>query len=354
MLAYEKRLLFIMKRKNSKKKLIKGALCIVLLAILFVLVKKYHDIVIYDHLDVTLRSRVFEYGNNINLKSFVKKGNDDYHYSIVKDLNTSEVGKQQVEVKVEYKGVAKVVPIQLSVVDSIPPEIEIKEDTITIDEDNEINLLDNIGSVTDHGEAIEYKDEASVVDGDTNYYTVLKNGFDCRNPGEYSIGVVALDRAGNKTEKSFKVVVKEVVKVVVPLAPVYRNSVVTNAPANASGSDIVSIAYSYLGYNYVYGGSSPSVGFDCSGFVQYVYSQVGKSISRSSSTQAFDGVGVEYSEVQPGDILSWGHGGMVTHSAIYVGDGQMIHAMNSNTGVVISPVNGWTNADVLMAVRRVA
>ena len=343
-----------MKKKFTRKKLVKGVLCVILLATLFVLVQKYREIVIYDHLDVKLRSRVFEYGNNINLKNLVKDKNSDYKYFIIKDLNTSEVGKQRVEVKVEYKGVAKVIPIQLSVVDSIPPEMELKEDTITIDEDTEINLVDNVSSVTDHGEAIAYKELSSVVEGDTNYYTIYDNGFDYKTPGEYNIGVVALDKAGNKTEKSFKVIVKEVIKIVVPSVPVYRSDIVTNAGVNASGNDIVSIAYSYLGYNYVYGGSSPATGFDCSGFVQYVYSQVGKSISRSSSTQAYDGVGIDYSEAQPGDILSWGHGGMVTHSAIYVGNGQMIHAMNSNTGVVISPVNGWTNADVLMAVRRVA
>ena len=85
-----------------------------------------------------------------------------------------------------------------------------------------------------------------------------------------------------------------------------------------------------------------------------MYAQVGKSVSRSSSTQAYDGVGVSYEDAQPGDILSWGHGGMVTHSAIYIGNGQMVHAMNSNTGVVISNVNGWPNYDTLMAVRRVA
>ncbi len=343
-----------MKKKNSRKKLRKGVLCAILLTALVVLIKQYHDIVIYDHLDVKLRSRVFEYGNNVNLKSFVKDSNDDYQYSVVKDLNTSQVGKQKVEVKVEYKGVAKVVPIQLSVIDSIPPEVEIKEDTITIDEGKELNLSDNVGNVTDHGEAIAYKEASSIVEGDTNYYTINSNGFDYNTPGEYTIGVVAVDKAGNKTEKEFKVVVKEVVKVVVPQVPVYRNTVVADAGVNVSGNDIVSIAYSLVGYNYVYGGNSPQTGFDCSGFVQYVYSQVGKSVSRTSSSQALDGVGVDYSNAQPGDILSWGHGGMVTHSAIYVGNGQMIHAMNSNSGVIISNVASWTNADTLMSVRRVA
>ena len=52
--------------------------------------------------------------------------------------------------------------------------------------------------------------------------------------------------------------------------------------------------------------------------------------------------------------MTWGHGGQVTHSSIYIGNGQIVHAMNSNTGVVISQVDGWTNYDTLMAIRRVS
>ena len=343
-----------MKKKISRKKLKNGVLCTFLLVALVVLVIKYQETVIYDNLDVRISDSVFEYGNSINLKKFFKNTNDDYQYSIVKDLNTSKMGKQRVEVKVEYKGIARVVPLHLNVVDSTAPVINIKEESIEIDEDEEYSLSSNVDSVVDNDVKLEYKEEGSVAENDTNYYTILSNGFDYQTPGEYNISVVAVDEAGNKADKSFKVVVKEVVKIVYQ-APVstFQTDIVSNAAANASGGDIVSIASSYVGYPYVYGGNSPS-GFDCSGFVQYVYAQVGKSVSRSSSTQAYDGVGVSYEDAQPGDILSWGHGGMVTHSAIYIGNGQMVHAMNSNTGVVISNVNGWTNYDTLMAVRRVA
>ena len=95
--------------------------------------------------------------------------------------------------------------------------------------------------------------------------------------------------------------------------------------------------------------------FDCSGFVQYVYSRVGIYVSRSSYTQAYDGYGVSYSEAQPGDILNWGHGGQVTHSALYVGGGMMIHATNPSQGVVLSNVAAWESGsyDTLMGVRRI-
>ena len=344
------------KKKMVDKQIRKGVLCTFLFVALFVLVLKYREVAIYDKLDVNISKDEFEYGNEINLKKYVTKKDKGYKYSVLKNLNTSQVGKQQVEVKVEYKGVAKVIPLSVNVVDTSAPVIEIKEDSITIDEDQEYALSDNISSVVDNSGTLEYKDESSVVEGDVSYYTIHSNGFDYHNPGEYTVVIVAVDGSGNKTEKEFKINVKEKVRVVVqqPQQPSYNNNVVVGAAPNAQGGDIVSIAYSYLGYAYTYAGNSPATGFDCSGFVQYVYSQVGKSVSRSANTQAYDGVGVSYDEMQPGDILSWGHGGMVTHSAIYVGDGQMIHAMNSNTGVVISPVNGWTNYDTLMSIRRVA
>ncbi len=340
------------KKKLSKKKLKEIGLCVVLLIGLGIGYKKYDESVIYDNLDVSFTDKVFEYGNKIDLKSFFKKNDKNYKYSIVKDVNTSKVGKQQVEVQVEYKGVSKVIPVKVDVVDTVAPLLELKEESITIDEGNDITLKDNISKAIDNNEDIGYKSSSDVKGGDTNYYTVNTNGFDKDKPGDYTVSVVAVDKVGNKTEKSFKVNVKEVVKP--EPVPVYNNNVVSNPNPNPKGNDIVSIALSLVGSTYTYGGASPATGYDCSGFVQYVYSQVGKSVSRSSSTQAYDGVGVSLADAQPGDIMSWGHGGQVTHSSIYIGNGQIVHAMNSNTGVVVSYVDSWTNYDTLMAIRRVS
>ena len=116
-----------------------------------------------------------------------------------------------------------------------------------------------------------------------------------------------------------------------------------------SGEDLVSALY-------VAGGADPSVGFDCSGFVYYLYSRIGISISRSSSTQIYDGVPVSYDQAKPGDILSWGYvAGSPTHSALYIGNGQMIHATNPAMGVVVSNVADWTRGSGthIIAVRRI-
>ena len=116
------------------------------------------------------------------------------------------------------------------------------------------------------------------------------------------------------------------------------------------------MAYSFLGKPYVLGTNGPET-FDCSGLVQYVYAQVGIRVSRSSNTQLYDGIGVSYSNILPGDIISWGYtSDRATHSGIYVGNGKMIHAANPAQGVILSDVVSWDNgsAENVIAVRRVS
>lgn len=112
--------------------------------------------------------------------------------------------------------------------------------------------------------------------------------------------------------------------------------------SNASTSEIVSYAKKYLGYRYVRGGNTPS-GFDCSGFTQYVYKHFGYSLSRSSSSQAGNGVAVNKANLQQGDIICFsGSSGSkrVSHVGIYIGGGRFIHAANSRKGVITSSVDG--------------
>ncbi len=101
------------------------------------------------------------------------------------------------------------------------------------------------------------------------------------------------------------------------------------------GQQVANSALSYVGCAYVYGGTSPE-GFDCSGFVQYVYKENGIDINRTASAQLADGFEVAYDDMQPGDVIFFGTDGTVTHVGIYVGDGNFVHAQNSDTGVVIT------------------
>lgn len=97
-------------------------------------------------------------------------------------------------------------------------------------------------------------------------------------------------------------------------------------------SAIVAEAYKYVGTPYVSGGASPG-GFDCSGFVQYVYAQFGISLPRTSGAQSNAGYRVSASEARAGDLI-WAPG----HIGIYLGDGQHIAARNYSTPLSVGPV----------------
>lgn len=98
---------------------------------------------------------------------------------------------------------------------------------------------------------------------------------------------------------------------------------------------IVDYAMQYLGYPYVHGGKSLAGGTDCSGFTCYIYAEFGYSVSRTPSGQySSAGRSIDYSEIQPGDIICYGNS-KCTHVAMYIGDGQIIHEANSRKGVVV-------------------
>ncbi len=116
-------------------------------------------------------------------------------------------------------------------------------------------------------------------------------------------------------------------------------------PATGSGSKIVATAKQYLGVPYVWGGSTPS-GFDCSGFVQYVFAKHGISLPRTSKQQWTVGTSISKASLQPGDLVFFAntYTSGVSHLGIYIGNGQFIHA-SSSKGVIISSMSNsyWDN-----------
>lgn len=113
----------------------------------------------------------------------------------------------------------------------------------------------------------------------------------------------------------------------------------TQAPQD-TGSGIVETAKEYLGYRYVWGGMSTS-GFDCSGFVNYVYSLYGYSMNRvAQNIYTNDGTWVAKDQLQPGDLVFFGYSASgVTHVGMYIGGGQFIHASSSAGKVVITDLS---------------
>lgn len=314
---------------------------------------EYHKV--YQSIDVTVsNSAVIEYGSpNYDIRTVVDSVDGEI-VSIKKDIDTTKVGPQEIIVEVEKNQIIKEVPIMVEVKDTIAPKIQLKKEVISLTEGDSFDALSNLTSVYDKVDGeIEYqKQEIVNSEVDTNYYTVDSN-VNSDVPGTYEVTVTAVDQYGNESMVTYSVEVFEKVEEVAPVVtqPIYKNDYVATGDMNS----LVKLAYSLIGSPYAAGGNSPA-GFDCSGFVQYLYSQVGISISRSSSTQMYDGVPVSYENAKPGDILIWGYSaGAPTHSAIYVGGGQMIHATNPVQGVIASDVAAWTRGSGthVIAVRRI-
>ena len=120
----------------------------------------------------------------------------------------------------------------------------------------------------------------------------------------------------------------------------------STAVSQTAGDKIASYAKKYVGYNYASGGTTPSNGFDCSGFVYYVYNACGYSLSRLCSIQAKTGTEVSKSNLIPGDLVFFNNGsnGSIGHVAIYVGNGIIVHAANTRRGVTTDTINsGYYN-----------
>lgn len=119
---------------------------------------------------------------------------------------------------------------------------------------------------------------------------------------------------------------------------------------------LINSAMQYIGYSYVYGGSSPSVGFDCSGFVYYIFHQFDYDVTRTATSQyAQDGTAIAKSELIPGDLVFFSSNGgySTTHVGIYIGDNQFVHASTPKTGVVVSRLDSSYYTNVWYGAKRV-
>ena len=115
----------------------------------------------------------------------------------------------------------------------------------------------------------------------------------------------------------------------------YEVPTLTGATGSEKGNQIAQFAAQFAGNPYVYGGTSLTNGADCSGFVQAIYSSFGISIPRTATAQSYAGTGVSVESIQPGDLVFYGYGS-IDHVALYIGNGQVIHAMNPYQGIQIT------------------
>ena len=123
----------------------------------------------------------------------------------------------------------------------------------------------------------------------------------------------------------------------------------SNVSTSSKGADVLAYAMQFVGYPYVYGGSSTS-GFDCSGFTQYVYKNFGVTLNRTAAAQSSNGTAVSRSNLQPGDLVMFGS--PINHVGIYAGGGRIVHAANPSRGVTTDTINsGYYNTNYVCARR---
>ncbi len=116
-----------------------------------------------------------------------------------------------------------------------------------------------------------------------------------------------------------------------------------------SANAVIAYGATFLGTPYLWGGTSPSTGFDCSGFTQYVYRHFGINVGRTTYNQIKDGVQVSKNNLMPGDLVFFGKNNSPTHMGIYVGDNNYMHSPRTGDVLKISPM---TRRDYITA-RRV-
>lgn len=100
--------------------------------------------------------------------------------------------------------------------------------------------------------------------------------------------------------------------------------------------DLISYATQFVGNPYVWGGTSLTNGADCSGFTLSIFAKYGVYLPHSSKAQANCGTRISASEAKPGDLFFYGSGSSISHVAIYIGNGQIVHASSKKTGIKIS------------------
>ena len=339
-----------MKSKDGSSKIFRFIFLMTLSFIMVASCYVYHNFSTFKSIEVEVEDvNTVDYGSaNYNIKNYIKKIDGEI-LSVKKDVDINTIGAQEVVLEVKKDSVVREIPIVVEVVDKVAPVIKLKDEKITIEKGDTFDLISNVESISDEIDgSLSYVEKAE--DNSNNYYSISYSD-DLSSVGNHEITVNAVDKSGNLTSQVFTLEVVEP-KPVIKYTP---QPVYYNLPPNASGNSIVSTAYSLLGAPYVYGTHGPYT-FDCSGFVHYVYSTAGIYVSPSSWGLMYNGNPISYDSAQPGDILLWGYSeGAPTHAALYVGDGMMIHAANSGTGVILSNVAGWTRGSGthVISVRRV-
>lgn len=216
---------------------------------------------------------------------------------------------------------------------------EVKADRLNVRKEATTDS-DRMGYI-DNGEKVKVLEElgdwlkVQYVEGKEGYvaseYVQILEEYTYAKTLEEEQAEIAARKALEQRQKVSENLVPEDTQITAP-----NTNYATNSELRAS---IVAYALQFVGDKYVSGGTSLATGTDCSGFTCFVYADFGYSISRTPEGQySGDGRSIDYSQIQPGDIICYSSNGgkSCTHVAMYIGDGQVVHAANSRKGVITS------------------
>ena len=156
---------------------------------------------------------------------------------------------------------------------------------------------------------------------------------------------ISLEGGDDDVEEAYGYISADYADVRYALIEAYEFSPLTSG--TGLRNTLVNFALDYLGHPYVWGGTSLTRGADCSGFVLSVFRNYGISLPRTSAAQAGVGTKVSSAEMRPGDLVFYSSGGRIDHVAIYIGNGQIVHAANPRKGIIISRWNYMTPAKIM-------
>lgn len=219
----------------------------------------------------------------------------------------------------------------ITVIDTINP-------VITIKENNKFKYNSNV----------EAEDIATCYDLSGCTLT-LDEKIDSTTSGEKEVTIIATDGNNNKSYITTNITIEEKPK------PVYnfyysasieqmnqfnnqKNNLLSEEEKTNLRNNIVEFSRQFVGNPYVYGGTSLTNGTDCSGFTMSIYANFGYKLPRSSTSQIYIGIEIPQSALLPGDLVVYYYG----HVGIYVGNGLMVHAGTTQTGITIAPIFSGT------------
>lgn len=188
---------------------------------------------------------------------------------------------------------------------------------------------------------LDYNDIVNIIAIEGEWYKI-----DYENTvGYVSKPLITLENDSNVTSRSSVEgrveELKEEPEVTIQTSEEEANTEVVMSTSLNIGNEISNFAKQYLGTKYIVGGKNPEVGFDCSGFTRYVYSNFGYNLGTTSTSQKDSGTAVSRENMQIGDLIIFYNEekSNVGHTGIYIGDGNFIHSANPERGVVIDNLN---------------